>query len=122
MARHAWALLAVLLLAVPGLARAADPEPLAGNWRVNLQTAEKPTYWLLKFESENGKWQGHVLDVAEGIPPSEIEDVSVSGDRLRFTLVMKGKRGTNTATFDGTFPKEAGKPIRGSLELDQLVP
>src|SRR6266508_4211208 len=98
MARHTWALLAVLLLAVPGLARAADAEPLAGNWRVNLQTAEKPTYWLLKFESDNGKWAGHVLDVAEGIPGSEIEDLSVSGDRLRFTLVMTSRRGRSTAS------------------------
>src|SRR5262249_2772883 len=119
MAGRSWALLAgLLLVALPGTGRAAEVD-LAGNWKLTLLTPERPTLWLIEFASKDGKWTGKMLAHGEDIVESEVTDLHVSPDRLRFTI--KTPKGGGL-TFDGTMPGEGAKVIRGSLQLDELVP
>ena len=113
MARRSWALLAGLLLALPGPARAAEAD-LAGNWKVTiLDQGGQPTFWIIKLEAKDGKWTGKVLSTGAKLPESTLEEVSVTEDRLRFTIKM----GDQHQTFDGRVPKEKTDTIRGSMFL-----
>src|SRR5262245_30730748 len=118
MAGRSWALLAgLLLVAVPGPGRAAEAD-LAGNWKLTLLTPDRPTLWLVEFAAKDGKWAGKMLARGEDIVESEVTDLNVTADRLRFTI----KTAKGGLTFDGTMPGDGAKVIRSSLQLDELVP
>jgi hypothetical protein len=115
MTRHSWALLAGLLLALPAPTRAAEAD-LAGNWKVTiLDQGGQPTLWIVQLEAKDGKWAGKVLSTRAKLPESTIEEVSVSEDRLRFTI----KAGDELETFDSRVPKEKTDAIRGSMYLQK---
>jgi hypothetical protein len=118
MAGRSWALLAgLLLVGLPGPGRAAEAD-LAGNWKLTLLTPDRPTLWLVEFAAKDGKWAGKMLARGEDIVESEVTDLSVTADRLRFTI----KTAKGGLTFDGTMPGDGAKVIRGSLQLDELMP
>lgn len=112
------ALLVGALLLVPS--RATTAEPLAGNWKVTILNPDQPqTLWLIQLEQKDGKWTGSVLAVPEPLPKFTLENLSLTPERLRFTLKTEGQ----SFTFDCRPPKEGSKVIRGSIAQDgQMVP
>jgi thiol-disulfide isomerase/thioredoxin len=105
--------LAGVLLLLPGAARTAEND-LRGNWKVFLQNQDSPT-WLIKIEAKGDKVTGAILDAAEDWPKEgTIDQVSVSEDRVRFTLNLSGQEWSfeGKLTKDGTGPK-----IQGSIDL-----
>jgi hypothetical protein len=120
MARHSWALLAGLLLVLPGPARAAEPD-LAGNWKVTmLDQGKQPTLWLIRIENKEGKWAGTVLDAGEKLPKSTLSDLSVTEDAVRFAIKIEGR----TLSFEGKLPADKAGNVRGSMYWinNQLFP
>jgi hypothetical protein len=124
MARQPWAVLAGLLLLLPGSARAAEPE-LAGNWKVTmLDAGEQPSPWLLRLDVKDGKWTGKVLsrgDVGgERVAESTVSDVKVTDDRILLTITVKGR----PLTFEGKLPRDKSGTVRGSMYwiTNQLFP
>jgi hypothetical protein len=110
-------LVGALLLAPNGVAAA---EPLAGNWKVTILNPDQPqTLWLIQLEQKDGKWTGSVLAVPDPLPKFTLEALSVTPERLRFTLKTEGQN----FTFDCRPPKEGAKIIRGSIAQEgQMVP
>jgi hypothetical protein len=109
-------LLAALVAALP--AAAADPP--TGSYRLSADLGESFTA-LLAFAPQNKQPAGQFLgslDLDPTLKPT-VRDVRVTGDRLRFALVLAG---TQQMTFDGKLPTGRG-PIPGSLAAgDALVP
>jgi hypothetical protein len=106
--RHRLVLAAVLVTALP--APAADPP--TGAYRLSADVGF-PLNFLLAFSSQNNQPAGQFLgglDLEPQLKPS-VRDVRVTGDRLRFTLVIAGNQ---QMTFDGKLPAGRG-PIPGSL-------
>jgi hypothetical protein len=115
MAQRPLALLAGLLLALPGLARGAESD-LAGTWKVTiLDQGEQPTLWLVQLVAKDGKWSGKVLarNPNYKLPEASVEEVTVAEDRLRFTL----KLGDESPSFESKLPREKTDAIRGSMSL-----
>jgi hypothetical protein len=116
MARILTPLLAGLLLALPGLAPAAESD-LTGNWKLTiLDQGEQPTLWLLRLEANAGKWSGKILSSGEKLPEATLSDLVVGEDRLRFTIDLKGY----ALGFDGKLPRDKEGNIRGSMFLGPL--
>jgi hypothetical protein len=116
-----WVVVAGLILAVAGPARAADAAPPAGSWKFSfLNQGRMLTLWIFKFEQKDGRWIGDVVATQEGGPPgSTIEKLSVDGDKINFAVTIQKQ----PLSFEGKIPKEAGKKILGSLALgNQMVP
>jgi hypothetical protein len=108
-------LLAGLILALP--VTAADPPP-AGTWKVVMPTQGGPQpFWIVRFESKEGKWQGSVIASAEGLPRTTLEDLSVQGDTLHCKLKVAGE----TYSVEGKLPPE-GDRIRGTVSLRGDLP
>jgi hypothetical protein len=113
-------LLALFVLTACSLATAAEPE-LSGHWKVVLLGDEsQPTLWLVKLDVKDGKWSGKVVATAsEKLQDVTLEDLSVSDDKISFNLKGSGE----SFSFEGTAPKESGKPIRGNFMLGRsLIP
>lgn len=119
MVRKVLVLLVGAILLVAGATRAADPPP-AGNWKVTILNGERQqTLWLIQLTNTDGKWTGSVLAVADRAPKATLEELNVTGERLRFTL--RGEE--QTFTIDAKVPKEAAKVLKGSFTVDgDLVP
>lgn len=114
MARIAWALLAALLLALPGPARAAGPN-IAGNYKVTvLDQGDQPTLYILKFEVKDGKLDASVAATSEDAPEATVSEVSAIDDRLIFSLKVGA---SSYFHFEGRLPKEPGAPVRGSINV-----
>src|SRR5690242_1295862 len=107
MPQRSWALLAGLLLVLPGTTPAAEPA-LAGNWKVTLLVQDsQPTFWLIQLAQKDGKWTGKVLssgEVEDGkkLPAADLQDLSVTADLIRFNLKMAQA----TANFEGKLPPD----------------
>jgi hypothetical protein len=119
MPRPTWAFLAGVLLALPGPARAAEPD-LAGNWKVTmLDAGEQPSPWLIRLEVRDGKWTGKVLSrgtvQGERLAESSLSDLSVTEDRLRFTVQIKGEGRSRSLAFEGKLPRDKAGNVRGSM-------
>jgi hypothetical protein len=117
MARTAPALAVVLLgllLLLPGPATAAETG-LAGNWKVTvLDQGEQPTLYILTFENKDGKWVGSVSANSEEVPEAEVNEITLTGDKLFVSL----KVGDNSFfSFEGRMPAQAGGAIRGSFNI-----
>jgi hypothetical protein len=106
------------LFLVPDLATAADS--LVGNWKVTILNPDQPqTLWLIQLEQKDGKCTGSVLAVPESLPKFTMEGLSLTPERLRFTLKTEGQ----AFTFDCKPPKDSAKIIRGSIAQEgQMVP
>jgi thiol-disulfide isomerase/thioredoxin len=127
MARRSWALLAGVLLLLPALARGADPA-LAGNWKFTLLNRifkggeDYPTVWLVHFENQDGKWTGKILSTQEGYPKATLSDLVVTDQTVKFNVSLKVDGAPGPWGFEAPLPKEGAKTIRGSLEVNELVP
>jgi hypothetical protein len=119
MVRKVLILFVGMTLLIAGATRAADG-PADGNWKVTILNPDEPqTLWLVKLTNTDGKWTGSVLGTAEGLPKFTVEGLSVSGERIRFTL----QGGQQSFSFDGKMSKEGSKIIKGSIAREgQMVP
>lgn len=122
MARTRWLFLAGMMLALGGIAIADEKQVApAGTWKLVFAggQGQPSAYWLVKFESKDGQWNGAVLDSAQGLPPGGVvQNVSVDAERLRFTLKFQGQN----FTFEGKVPGDKNGKILGSFQLGrQLV-
>jgi hypothetical protein len=117
---------AVFLFLMLGLtALRAGDDGLAGNWKLSLLDDGNPVpVWLVKLESKGGKLSGAV-DGLRRMPAATLEDARVDGDRLYFTIKVKGRDGSQNFAFEGILPKAGGKKILGSIpwgDDDALIP
>src|SRR6516162_3355341 len=111
MRRIPWALLAGLLILLPGAGRAADQGP-AGNWKMSLYIEGKmQLLWLVQVESADGKVTAKMLDKTEQAPKATISDARVADGMLRFTLSL----GDSKFQFEGALPKGDAKTFAGSI-------
>jgi hypothetical protein len=110
MVRTFGALLAGLLLAQAGPARAADEAP-AGSWKMTLPF--QGASWLVKLESKGGKWTGTAAADMK-TPEAKVENIAVGDGVLKFDLHVEQQ--DLTLPFEAAIPKE-GDLIRGSVTL-----
>jgi hypothetical protein len=84
-------ILAVLIFLAPQPLWAVEP---AGNWKVRLwQNGQFRDVWLIQIEAKGKKYTGKLLSAEneELARVSQVEDLSVAGDRLRFTIRVPGQ-------------------------------
>jgi hypothetical protein len=116
MVRTFSALLAGLLLALPGTARAAG-DALTGTWKVQFGLqGEWPTLCLLKLETKEGKTTARILarmEIIKGVSVAGIQNLTVADGILRFGLRVEDQ----TWVFEGKLPPAEGKLILGSLTV-----
>jgi hypothetical protein len=124
MPHRPWAILAGVLLVLPGTTPAAEPG-LAGNWKLTLLVQDNQPLWLIELAQKDGKWTGKVLSSGEAergkqFPDATLHDLSVTSDLVRFNLKMEQA----TASFEGKLPPDKAGNIRGSLSgvARRLVP
>lgn len=110
-------LAAALLLALAAPApTAAQPAGPAGTWKVAFEVTGTKLAILFKLDQASDKWTGQVLGAGEGLPQAPtISNVTVSGDRLRFTLTVVGQ----PINFDGKLPPTKDGSILGSVALPE---
>jgi hypothetical protein len=110
-------LAAGLLLAVAAPAHAQPASP-AGTWKLGFVVGTDRLLVLIKLDQAGDKWSGQVLGASEGLPqPPTVSNVSVTGDRLRFTLNVAGQ----PLSFDGKVPAQPGGKALGSLALTEVL-
>ena len=115
MRRTARALPSALFLMILVGPASAGPE-VSGKYKLALRG--QGAFWLLKFESKDGKLTASVVDYAKRrIPPTTIRDVKLDGDQLRFTLNLQGQ----AIPFHGRVPQDRSKRILGCLGLGRLT-
>jgi hypothetical protein len=131
MLRSAGALLAILVLALPGRAAAEATKPVlgrvagaatttadappAGTYKVSLPSAQgSRPLWLVKLESKDDKWTGAVTATATRVPPATLDNLTVAKDMLRFTLKVRDQGDFN---FEGKLPANAEGKILGSVAV-----
>src|SRR5262245_42340336 len=116
---------AFLFLTLGLTALHAGDDRLAGNWKLSLLDDGNPVpVWLVKLESKGGKLTGSA-DGLRRMPSATLEDARVEGDRLYFTIKVKGRDGSQNFTFEGILPKAGGKKILGSIpwgDDESLIP
>ncbi|MDY3552006.1 hypothetical protein R5W24_001086 [Gemmata sp. JC717] len=103
------------LACAAGLGRGADPAPPAGNWKLTLPLSRgEETTMLISFAEKGGKWTAEYLGASDElkIKPA-VTGVSVSGDRVSFTLGITDREIVN---FDGQLTKDK-KKLNGSLSV-----
>lgn len=114
MKRAAHLALAAILLAGVGLVHSAEETPPAGTWKIKLPLTnnfgDRPL-WLVKLESKDGKWAGSILGSGQGMPEGKLENLSVTKDRLRFSL----KAATTAFPFEFRLPAGEGGKLYGVL-------
>lgn len=103
--------LALLLILSP-VALAGGEDVLAGNWKVNLlEDGQVLNFWILKFESKDGKITGLAQNLRR-VPPSTMDNVQLQGDLLLFTIRLNQQV---QFSFEGKLPRPGAKKIYGSI-------
>ncbi len=120
MLRASLAFLAGVLLAAPGVVRAADAD-LAGNWKVTLYLdGQNRLLWLLKVEKKDNKWTGEIVAAAQQAPKATLSDLTVKDDQLQFNVAVE-KQGR--LRFTTQVPADGAKEMLGSLSgNDSVIP
>ena len=96
------------------LALAADPEPPAGFWKLNLPSGKKDVILMLGFTEQDGKWVGDYLTSSAELSVSpKVKSLKVNGDAVQFTIDIEGQE---LVSFDGVLSKDK-KKISGSISL-----
>jgi hypothetical protein len=88
---HIALLAAVLLLGTAVTQEKADepPPPPAGTWRMMLpmlRGAGNQPLWLIQIEKKGDGYEGKVLDTAPKWPKGKVSGLSVTKERLKFSL------------------------------------
>src|ERR1051326_8602875 len=122
MLRTLWVALLGLLFAIPAIA--ADDTSAAGKWKIVVMGQGGQAFWLINFESKDGKWDGKVNDVYksdEGGNDLEnlalLENVAVDKGSLSFEL----SNGRDRFKFTGKLPKGSGRKLFGTLEKGKIL-
>src|SRR5262245_59313562 len=118
--------LLALSLTLP-LARAADPVPPAGNWKLNVPVGEGRTVvFLIALSEKDGKWAGEVAGVTMKLKVRpKVADLAVTGENVKFAIDVGDQR---LLAFDGVLGKDGKKiagsmaPLGGKLQLTELRP
>jgi hypothetical protein len=117
MLRTSRALVAGLLLVAFSTGYAADEAP-ARNFKLTFTAGGQPrTFWLLHLDSKDGKWTGKVVSTPANIPDSTLGPITVTGDRLRFTIKVNEQE----LPYEGKVPGDADKKALGSFTLEGQV-
>lgn len=113
-ALSALALALAIGLTLPA-ARAADPAPPAGFWKVTVPTGDDDSVLLMvALTEQDGKWVGDYLTASQKlVAEPKFTSLKVSGDVVQFTLEIKG---TELVSFDGALSKDR-KKIAGSMSV-----
>src|SRR5687767_4715093 len=95
----------VLALTLALTLSAAAAEPPAGSWKLTLPIDRgEDVVFLLAFAEKDGKWSGEFLDcTAELKVRPKVTQVTIDGDRVRFSLGIDGR---DLASFDGVVGKD----------------
>lgn len=105
-----------VLVAATSFSVAADPSPLAGNWKLSLPLKRGEGILLLKFTEKDGMWTGEYVDGSRELGVDKkslsVTKVKVNGDSVKFALDLKGEG--EIMTFDGVLSKDA-KKLHGSI-------
>jgi hypothetical protein len=113
-----------LLLSLSLSLSAAEP---AGSWKLTLPIDRgEDVVILLAFADKDGKWSGEFVDcTAELKVRPKVTQLTVDGDRVRFTLGIEGR---DLASFDGVLGKDRQRiggsvvVLGGPLQLTELRP
>ena len=112
--RHRIAALALVLSTTFAGIAVAGGDGIAGHWKFTfLQDAQAINFWVLDFESKDGKLTGGVEATRPGLPSGKLSDLVVDGDLLKF--VLKLENGIEFR-FEGKLPRAGGKKILGSVQ------
>jgi hypothetical protein len=114
MSRTPLAALLLLVASAPD-ARAADPAPPAGNWKLTVPLArDEEVVLLISLAEKDGKWTAEYLgsSVELRVKPA-VTAVKVSGDAVQFAVGFSGRE---LANFDGVLSKDK-KKLTGSLAV-----
>jgi hypothetical protein len=104
----------VVFLGICGLAKAADPTPPAGFWKLQLPGQEDDIIFLISFTEKDGKWVGDYLaSSAKLVADPKFKSLKINGDVIQFSLEIKGQE---LVSFDGLLSKDK-KKIAGSMSL-----
>src|SRR5688572_4099209 len=106
--RRSLLLVAAGLFLACGLTRAADPEPPAGNWKLNLPAGDGDEITLMvAFTEQDGKWVGDYLTASQELRiQPKFKSLKVAGDHVQFTLEFSGR---DFVSFDGLLAKDKKK-------------
>jgi hypothetical protein len=115
MARSAWGLGLVLLLAAAAETRSA--EGVDGNWKITLLAEDKPTLWLLKLTTKDGKVGGELLAKAAGFPETSLDELVLKDDVLHMILKIKSPQGEQKVVFDCKVNPKEPKKILGTAQI-----
>lgn len=112
--RLALGFLLSLSLTLP-LARAADPVPPAGFWKLSVPSGQGEEIMLMvAFTEQDGKWVGDYLaSSAKLVAEPKFKSIKVTGDVVQFSLELKGR---DFLSFDGVLSKDK-KKLSGSLSI-----
>ena len=114
MLRRSTLLAATGLLVACGLARAADPAPPAGFWKISLPSRDGEVILMIAFTEQDGKWIGDYLTSSQKlVDDPKFKSIKVSGDNVQFVLELKGRE---LISFDGLLAKDK-KKIAGSMSM-----
>lgn len=116
--RRSTLLVAAGLFLACGLARAADPVPPAGYWKLNLPGGNGGEVTLMvAFTQQDGKWIGDYLTSSQELRiQPKFKSLKVAGDHVQFTLEAQEFSGRDFVSFDGLLAKDK-KKITGSISL-----
>jgi hypothetical protein len=115
MNRTSWALLAGIILTVPGVAR-AGVEDVAGTWKVSLlQQDRKRTLWIIQIDAKDGKLNGSILaaEAKQLQEVSSLQDLSLTGGTLRFLVKVQAQ----TITFEMKAPPVGSRTTTGYFSV-----
>ena len=97
-----------------GLARAADPVPPAGFWKISIPTRGGEILLMVAFTEQDGKWVGDYLTSSQNLGAEpKFKSVKINRDKVQFVLELNGRE---LLSFDGVLAKDK-KKIAGSMSM-----
>jgi len=125
--RRAFLLAVTGLLLAGGLARAADPTPPSGLWKLSLPAGDgQDVLFLLAISEQDGKWVGDYLSATTELRAQpKFKSIKVNGDSVQFSLELSGRE---LVSFDGVLSKDKKKlagsmsVVGGKLMLTEMLP
>lgn len=106
-------------------ARAADPVPPNGFWKLTVPVRGGEVILMVAFTEQDGKWIGDYLASTGRVPPqTKLKGLKVNGDVVQFSIDAGGQE---LLSFDGVLSKDKKKiagslSLGGELQLTELYP